>query len=170
VQTAREWLAEHHREGADLADLFGGVGLFTVALADRCGRMLTVDSDASAIQDARENVRRCEPARERATVRGGEVLAALKEAEVREMLDWTEATVVVDPPRAGLTAPVVEALGALNPRNVLYLSCDPATLARDCAALVQTGLQVRRVRPLPMFPQTAHVEALVLLTRDETAA
>jgi len=170
VDTARRWLDEVHPAGTDLADLYGGVGLFTVALADRAARILTVDSDAAAVQDARENIRRHEVARDRAVVREQEVLPALQDPEVRAALDWTAACVVVDPPRAGLTAPVVAALGELRPRTLVYLSCDPATLARDCAALAQTGLAVRRLQPLPMFPQTAHLETLVLLTRADADA
>lgn len=165
VRTAREWLAEVHPEPTDVADLYGGVGLFTVALADRSRRVLAIDSDASAVQDALENIRRHPAARERAVIRESEVLPALQDAEVRGALDWSQTAVVADPPRAGLTAPVVAALGELKPPTLIYLSCDPATLARDCAALGEVGLQVERIRPLPMFPQTAHVETLVLLRR-----
>ena len=170
VQTARQWLDAVHPEPTDVADLYGGVGLFTVALAERSRRVLTIDSDASAVQDARENIRRQPAARERAVVRESEVLPALRDPEVQQALDWSQAVVVADPPRTGLTADVVAALGERKPPTLIYLSCDPATLARDCAALAAVGLHVERIQPLPMFPQTAHVETLVLLRRREDAA
>jgi tRNA/tmRNA/rRNA uracil-C5-methylase (TrmA/RlmC/RlmD family) len=167
VDTVRSWLDEVVPGPRDLADLYGGVGLFTVALADRSRRLLTVDSDAAAIQDAEENLRRLGPDGAKAIVRRDQVRDALADPDLREALDWREATVIVDPPRAGLTAPVVAALGELRPRNLVYLSCDPATLARDAAALGQVDLRVDRIQPLPMFPQTAHVETLVLLRRHD---
>jgi 23S rRNA (uracil1939-C5)-methyltransferase len=64
---------------------------------------------------------------------------------------------------------VLEALGELRPARLLYLSCDPATLARDCATLVKAGFQLAKARELTMFPQTAKLETLVLLTRADDA-
>ena len=72
---------------------------------------------------------------------------------------------MVDPPRVGLGKPVLASLGELQPRRVIYLSCDPATLARDCAALTASGYEVTRLRQLNMFPQTAHLETLVQIDR-----
>ncbi len=167
LATVRAWL-DDLPAGGDLADLYGGVGLFALGLADRFDRIVSIDSDSAAAQDARENVRRSSVEVDRITVREGQVQDELAAPEVKEALNWPEACVMVDPPRTGLGKPVLAALGELKPRAVVYLSCDPATLARDCAALVAVGYAVTRVRPVPMFPQTSHVETLVLLTRSET--
>ena len=163
--TVRAWLAADDFKGGDLADLYGGVGLFALGLADRFERIVTIDSDQSAVHDARENVRRDAVAQGRVEIREGQVEKELADPEVKQLLNWSEACVVVDPPRAGLGKPVLASLGELQPRRVIYLSCDPATLARDCAALTASGYEVARLRPLNMFPQTAHLETLVQLDR-----
>jgi 23S rRNA (uracil1939-C5)-methyltransferase len=69
-------------------------------------------------------------------------------------------TIVVDPPRSGLATEVVEAIGAHVPRTVVYVSCDPATLARDAAALSASGLRLESIVPVDLFPQSFHVEAV----------
>ncbi len=84
-------------------------------------------------------------------------------------LDWARTTVVVDPPRAGLGEHVTNDLGSLAPARILYMSCDPATLARDCGALVKAGYEVKRGRVIDMFPLTSHVETLVELVRTESS-
>ena len=165
LDTVQEWLLAEDLEGGDLADLYGGVGLFTLGLADRFARILILDSNTTALQDARENIRRRAGLEERTLVRHGEVHRELLDPELAIALDWPEAFVVVDPPRAGLGRQVIAALAGLRPRTVVYLSCDPATLARDCAGLGAAGYQVRRVRPVAMFPQTSHLETLVLMSR-----
>jgi 23S rRNA (uracil1939-C5)-methyltransferase len=165
VATARRWLDEVHPAGSDLADLFCGVGLFLLALADRHERLLGIEADASAVADARENLRRTTIVPDRYHVHEGEVARALTRPEAREAIDWPGACVVVDPPRAGLGKQVVASLTDFAPPTILYLSCDPATLARDCKALAAGGYNVARIQPLPMFPQTSHLETLVLLRR-----
>ena len=161
LATVRSWLESDHAGGGDLADLYSGVGLFTLGLADRFDRILAVDSDASSVLDARENVRRQADARDKAIIREGEVETVLADPGVRELLDWSEACVMLDPPRTGLGKPVLAALAELRPRRLIYMSCDPATLARDAAALAAADYEVSRIRPVPMFPQTAHLETLV---------
>ena len=170
LATVRAWLDDDPdaTAGGDLADLFGGVGLFALGLADRFQRVLSVDSDQSSVQDARENVRRDPVAQGRVTIRDGLVQAALNDPEMPGLLDWPRACVLVDPPRTGLGKRVIASLGELGPRTIFYVSCDPATLARDCAALGEAGYGVARRRLLPMFPQTAHLETLVQLRRTPT--
>ena len=81
--------------------------------------------------------------------------------EVRGALRWDDACVMVDPPRAGLGKPVLGALAELRPRTVIYLSCDPATLARDAGTLVSRhGFRLRGAGIMDMFPHTGHVEAV----------
>ncbi len=164
LATVRAWLGDLLPTGHDLADLYGGVGLFTLGLADRSGRILTVDSDQAAWQDAQENIRRAPALRDHVTARQGQVQDVLAEPQTAGALDWPTAVVVVDPPRAGLGKPTIAHLTRLKPRALVYLSCDPATLARDCGALAAAGYRVERVAPVVMFPQSSHLETLVLLT------
>ncbi len=165
VTTARAWLTENR----PLADLYAGVGLFTLALAAAAPRVLAVETAESAFHDLENNVRRDAVARDRTVTRRLTVEAALADPALRAEFPWAEAAVCLDPPRTGLGKPVLGALAELRPACLLYLSCDPATLARDCAALLKSGFRLDRVRELAMFPQTANLETLVLLTRADDA-
>ncbi len=167
VTTARQWLDEVHPTGSDLVDLYCGVGLFLLALADRHERLLGIEADQGAVSDAQENLRRAGLSGERAQVECGDVARVLADPAVREAVNWADACVVVDPPRAGLGKDVLAALAELRPATLLAMSCDPATLARDTKAMVAAGYSLERLMPLPMFPQTAHVETLAMLRRQD---
>ncbi|MEZ4388578.1 MAG: TRAM domain-containing protein [Candidatus Krumholzibacteriia bacterium] len=165
--TARRWLEDVHPEGTDLVDLYCGVGLFLLALADRHLRLLGIEADASAMSDAQENLRRAGLLDDgRGRVVQADVVKALADPDVRGAVNWADACVVADPPRTGLGKDALAALCELRPATVLSMSCDPATLARDTGALVAAGYVLERIMPLPMFPQTAHVETLALLRRQ----
>ena len=73
--------------------------------------------------------------------------------------------VILDPPRAGLDKTVIDALLALKPKTLAYVSCDPSTLARDAARLIAGGYQLKQVTPFDLFPQTYHIESISLFTR-----
>ncbi|MFO7608489.1 MAG: class I SAM-dependent RNA methyltransferase [Candidatus Krumholzibacteriia bacterium] len=170
VATAQAWLddlAAAGRLGPLLADLFCGVGLFSLCLADRFARVVAVDSDEGACRDLENNVQRDAAARGKVTVHAGPVAKVLAEADLATDEAWREACCVVDPPRTGLGKDAAAALAARAPRQVLFMSCDPATLARDAALLVAAGYTPTRLRVLDMFPQTAHIETLLLMERDE---
>ena len=72
---------------------------------------------------------------------------------------------IVDPPRKGLDGTTIDSLVKMNPERIVYVSCDPATLARDCAVLNERGYGVEVVQPVDMFPQTTHVETVVLMSK-----
>lgn len=142
--------------GAIAWDLYAGVGLFSVPLADTFSQVVAVESSASAVRDLRENLR---GAGHRAVA--ADTVAFLREA-VNERLP-TPDLVVVDPPRAGLGREVATILGRIRPRNITYVSCDPATLSRDLATLVQSGYRLKRMHLLDLFPQTFHLESITHL-------
>ena len=73
--------------------------------------------------------------------------------------------IVVDPPRKGCAAELLDTIDSMNPDRLVYISCDPATLARDCAILKEKGYEVQKVTPVDMFPKTSHVETVALLLR-----
>lgn len=193
VGTLSNWLDGNHpvRAGTDglLIDLYCGVGLFSLALADRFAEVVAVDADTHAVHDARNNIQRDGIARGRVTVRQDSVERYLQAclrpatgqpvAQVAGDADgqqagrsapvsaerWQHACCLVDPPRSGLGARSSAHLVKLAPREIVYLSCDPATLARDTALLVKAGYQLLKLRVFDMFPQTAHVETLAYLAR-----
>lgn len=140
-----------------LVDVFCGVGFFAIELADLVDSFAAVELDRQAIKAARRN----------AATRGvanGEFVAGRAEELLPELLDRftpERTTVVLDPPRVGCAAPVLAALRATRPAQILYVSCHPATLARDLQALCAGGtFRVERVVPLDMFPQTQHIECV----------
>ncbi|HZR28631.1 MAG TPA: hypothetical protein VFA71_07610, partial [Terriglobales bacterium] len=139
-------------------DLFAGVGLFSAPLAKAFDRVEAVEVAPSSFNDLRKNVPR--------NVRAHCMTTAeyLKTAPLPANLDF----MVVDPPRAGLGAEVSRKLAALAPARVTYVSCDPATLARDLAVFQQSGYAIEQIHLLDLFPQTFHIETVVHLSRNRT--
>ena len=143
-------------------DLYCGAGLFAGVLASAVGPSGTVigfESDPAAVRDARHNLRDTPWAR----IHKGDV------AEVLGHAGWAEASLaVLDPPRAGVARPVLDQL--LRPgtalRRVAYVSCDPATLARDIAVFAGAGWELGALRAFDAFPMTHHVECVATLTRE----
>ncbi|WP_228646680.1 class I SAM-dependent RNA methyltransferase [Microtetraspora sp. AC03309] len=141
-------------------DLYCGVGLFAAGLAEAVGpdgAVLGVESDPQAVQDARWNLRDLPQAR----TERGKVEEALDRLEI-ERADL----VVVDPPRAGLGRPVVDRVATLDALRVVYVSCDPATLARDIAWFAPYGYRLDDLRAFDQYPMTHHVECVALLVKD----
>jgi 23S rRNA (uracil1939-C5)-methyltransferase len=135
-------------------DLYAGVGLFTRALAARFARVVAVESNPAAAADLAANV---------SDLRGVEPRAATVEFFLRHSPERCDVA-VVDPPRAGLERGAAEALSELAPPRIVYLSCDPATLARDLARLA-SRYRLASLELLDLFPQTFHIEALARLER-----
>jgi len=141
-----------------LLEVYSGGGLFTAFLAPRVGRVIAVEADPWAVADFEynlaeaDNVELYEDAAERA-------LPYLREQG--ERVD----VALVDPPRAGLAREVVRALIDLAPEWIVYVSCHPATMARDGHQLVRGGYRLVRALPFDMFPQTYHIESLSLWRR-----
>ena len=139
------------RPGERVLDLYCGAGNFTLPLARRGVVAHGVERDAVAVAAAEANAARLALATARFTCAPA-VRALARTAE-------TADAVVLDPPRAG-AGDVVDALGRLRAPRMLYVSCDPATLARDTRALAAHGYRLARVQPIDLFPQTFHVEAV----------
>ena len=139
-----------------ILDLYAGVGTFTLPLASEAGETVAVEAEGSAIRDLRRNL---EHARLRAVVVPGDAARAL------DGLGRFDAA-VVDPPRSGMRSGALQHLVASGPRRIVYVSCDPATLARDAALLRDAGYRLTRVTPVDLFPQTYHVETVALFDRS----
>ncbi|HEY5111935.1 MAG TPA: TRAM domain-containing protein [Acidimicrobiales bacterium] len=143
--------------GDDVVDLYSGVGLFAVPLAKKVGpggRVTAVESSAFAVRDARTNA------------------TGLKQLKVRE---WSVSprsvndtvregsVVVVDPPRLGLAKGVAASIVRRSPRRLVYVSCDPATFARDLKTFLGSGFVMEQLQVFDLFPMTEHVELVALL-------
>ena len=152
-----EWADLGGRE--KVLDLFCGSGNLTLPLAQRAWKVWGVDRDGRAIQKATEN------ARENGLINCIFIKARTEEG-IRRILKETDSidVNVLDPPRAGAKE-TLEVLTRLGPKKILYVSCEPPTLARDLARLGALGYHVNRIQPLDMFPQTYHIEAIAELTK-----
>jgi tRNA/tmRNA/rRNA uracil-C5-methylase (TrmA/RlmC/RlmD family) len=147
-------------------DLYGGVGLLAAAVGDRFGpgvRIATVESNSAATRFAAGNLSDFANARA-ITDRVERYLRRLTEASARQRRALAKATVILDPPRSGAGRPVVEALAALHPAQIVYVACDPVALARDVALFAPLGYAVQSLRAFDLFPHTHHLEAVALLT------
>ena len=144
-------------EGDSAFDLYAGVGLFAPSLARKFRHVTAVESGSGAVRDLQFNAERAGLANLHAEAR-----------MVEEFLQEQERSpdfILLDPPRAGLGKTVVRRLIELQPRQVSLVACDPATLARDLSALVTGGYRMMRMAMVDLFPQTYHLETVVLLQR-----
>lgn len=143
-----------------LLDLYGGVGLLSLPLSARAPAVVCVELDEHAARDARANVR----AAGLANVR---VLRCDAGASLAQVAASSDEVIVVDPPRVGLDRAVIDGLARRGPKCLVYVSCDPPTLARDVSRLQRHGYRVAGGVALDLFPNTFHVETVVRLERAE---
>ena len=142
-----------------LVDAYCGVGVFVLALTRRNQRGIGIEVDGNAIAAAKANAARQE-AHHVKFIQGR--TETRLEPVLRE-LQADQTCLILDPPRAGCSAPVLQAVTSRKPRHISYLSCVPPILARDLKQLAQSGYRLVRVQPFDMFPQTAHIECLAEL-------
>jgi 23S rRNA (uracil1939-C5)-methyltransferase len=143
-------------EGGRLAlDLFAGVGLFSIPLAVRFERVISVESNPAGARDLETNVR-------------GRGTIEVRTAEVERFLERTKERpelVVLDPPRAGVAPEAIQRIVKIAPARITYVSCEPPTLARDLALFVKGGYDCSEIHLFDLFSQTFHMESVVRLRR-----
>jgi 23S rRNA (uracil1939-C5)-methyltransferase len=157
IEKAMQMLEPQRNEVA--LDGYSGVGLFSAFLAARTSRVIAIESQPSAVMDARANA--IQNNQNNITTYEGTLERVLNQMHYRrEHID----VALVDPPRAGCHPKALQALQTLAPRHICYVSCDPSTLARDIATLCSTGrYRLVAAQPIDMFPQTYHIECIALL-------
>jgi 23S rRNA (uracil1939-C5)-methyltransferase len=139
-------------------DLYSGIGTIALSMATRARRVVGLEIVESAVADAIENARINEIGN--ASFYAGDARLALRELVARE---GRPDVAVLDPPRAGLSQKVVRRVVEAAPSRIVYVSCNPTTLAPNAAQLVEAGYRLLKVRPVDMFPQTPHIECVALL-------
>ena len=144
-------------DDAVVADLYCGIGTFTLPLAAACDTVFAVESYGSSVRDLRRIAE--EQGFDNIEVIGGDAARELPELGELDAL-------LVDPPRAGLAAEIIGSIADAGPRRLAYVSCNPATWARDVARLAGVGYELACVTPVDMFPQTYHAEIVSIFQRE----
>ncbi|SES25879.1 23S rRNA (uracil(1939)-C(5))-methyltransferase RlmD [Salisediminibacterium halotolerans] len=143
-------------------DVYCGIGTISLFLAQKAKHVYGIEAVPEAVNDAKKN----------ATLNAIDN-ASFYVGEAETLMPWWRSqgmapdVIVVDPPRKGCDEALLDAMAAMNPAKIVYVSCNPATLARDMAYLAEKGYRSDAVQPVDMFPQTTHVECVVLLEKTE---
>jgi len=150
----------HAREGMNILDLYCGAGLFTVPLAQTGAQVTGIELAGSSIADAQVNIKNA--GLDNVQLIADDVRKGLKRLDIRGM-HWDVA--LLDPPRAGVDLKPLARLIDLQSPKIVYVSCNPATLARDTQVICAAGYKLKFAQPLDMFPQTHHVETISVFER-----
>jgi len=155
--TAEEAALKGHER---LFDICSGIGTIGLALSPRAGEVWGLEIVEPAVQDAIENARIN-------SINNANFFAGDVRKDLREMVERAGKpdTLIVDPPRAGLSGKIIRRIGEAGAKRIVYVSCNPTTLAPNAAALGELGYKLKKVRPIDLFPQTPHVECVALLER-----
>lgn len=143
-------------------DAYCGTGTISLFLSKKAKKVTGVEIVEAAIKDAKENAKAN-------GINNAEFIVGEAEKVIPELIksgDYADV-VVVDPPRKGCGQELLNSIGMMKPARVVYVSCDPGTLARDIGILTEKGYKVEEIQPVDMFPGTSHVECVVLMSRVE---
>lgn len=140
-------------------DVYCGIGAISLFLARKAARVFGFELSAESVRDAAENARANK-------IHNVEFVSGKAEERLPKLVRTgiKPDVVVVDPPRQGIEKRALQAIADMAPERIVYISCDPATMARDLNFLSYRGYQAKRVQPVDMFPQTAHVETIIMMT------
>jgi 23S rRNA (uracil1939-C5)-methyltransferase len=150
-----ELVVEPVGDAGVVADLYSGVGTFTLPLAARVEHVTALEGSKWALSDLKHNLERAELFAE---IIGGDASYSADEIGQPDVL-------VVDPPRSGLGDALPETLSTLGANRIVYVSCDPATFARDAERIVEHGFELESATPVDLFPQTFHTEVVGVFSR-----
>ena len=157
-----EGLASGESSDEWLIDLFSGVGFFAAMLMDKFKRVTTVEREEKCLQHAKINLSETRDDKNAATIEN--VSAPAEEWLAQNVVD-IPATLIVDPPRTGLPKEALDAIADSSVNRLIYVSCHPVTLARDTALLAEKGFKIRRAEAFAFYPQTPHLEMMLVLAR-----
>ena len=151
--------------GEKVFDLYCGIGTIGLTMAGQAGEVWGLEIVAEAIVDAERNA-------ERNGIGNARFMVGSARTGVRPLIEQAGKpdVVLLDPPRSGLSQKIVRRVLECEAKRIVYVSCNPTTLAPNAAQLVEAGYRLRRVRPVDMFPQTPHIECVALFERDQTAS
>ena len=147
-------------------DLFCGTGVIGLSMAGKCLRVIGVDIVESAIENAKRNAIINNITNASFIIANADQGSVMLKGIADDMaVDFNSSTVIIDPPRKGCSRDLLDSLSELPVKKILYISCNPNTLARDLVILISHGFSVGNITPVDMFPNTGHVETVVLMTK-----
>lgn len=155
-------LIERKKEGNIILDLYCGAGTIGLCVAGENDKLCGVEIIAPAVENAKRNAVLNGRSEENTLFVCGDASVGVEECKNKF---GSPDTIIVDPPRKGLDASVIQTVVNATPERVVYISCDPATLARDCKMFAEYGYTTDEATPFDLFPRTGHVESVVCLTR-----
>lgn len=169
VQSVRDAVDEGLASGESsdewLIDLFSGVGFFAAMLLDKFKRVTTVEREEKCLKHAEVNLSASRETADGKNVAAIENVSAPAEEWLAQNVVDIPATLIVDPPRTGLPKEALDAIAASSVNRLIYVSCHPVTLARDTALLAEKGFKIRRAEAFAFYPQTPHLEMMLVLAR-----
>ena len=150
------------RDGFEAMDVYCGAGTISMVISKHASHVTGIENVPSAVEDARRNAAMN-------GVTNADFICADAAAALPELIakGARPGVIVLDPPRKGCDKAVLDAVTASGAERIVYVSCDPATLARDVSILTQSGYSLQSAQPVDMFPQTAHVETVCLLSKHQ---
>ena len=152
----------HLSGGETLIDLYCGAGTIGLSMADKCKELIGVEIIPEAIENAKRNA--SQNGVHNARFFCGDATAAAAKLRLEGV---APDVIVVDPPRKGLTPELIDTIMQMSPDRVVYVSCDPATMARDLKLFTEQNYSVKEITPVDMFPRTSHVESVCLMSRKK---
>ncbi|MBQ6297759.1 MAG: 23S rRNA (uracil(1939)-C(5))-methyltransferase RlmD [Selenomonadaceae bacterium] len=155
-KTALDFAELHGHE--TIIDAYCGTGTISLFMAKKARKVIGVEVVSSAIADAKKNAREN-------NIRNAEFIVGDAVKVLPKIFEPADI-VIVDPPRAGCDKKVLETFAAMQPEKIIYVSCNPATLARDLKILYELGYQTKKIQPVDMFPFTSHVESVAKLVKN----
>ena len=155
-------LIHTEKEGKVILDLYCGAGTIGLCVANEADKLCGVEIIADAVENARKNALLNGRSEKNTLFVCGD--ASLGVEECKNTFGKPDV-IIVDPPRKGLDRAVIETVVKSGVKQVVYISCDPATLARDCGIFAQMGYTAAEATPFDLFPRTGHVESVVLMSR-----
>ena len=153
-------------DGEDIIDLYCGTGTIGLSMVHRASRLLGIDIVEGSVECARENAEKNGIGNAFFDCTDAGVPENIRKCAEQHGFSLVNATVIMDPPRKGSTPELIDFLAKENTKKIVYISCNPDTLARDAAQFVALGYQMSAVTPVNMFPRTGHVESVVCFTRN----
>ena len=152
-------------DGEDVIDLYCGTGTIGLSMAHRASRVLGIDIVEGAVACAKDNAKANGIKNSFFDCTDAGVPQNIRKCAEKHGFSLSSATVIMDPPRKGSTPELIDFLAKENTRKIVYISCNPDTLARDAAQFTSLGYKMSAITPVNMFPRTGHVESVVCFTR-----